>query len=385
MFETLFGADMPLAARLVIALVIVVALIGLTAWLVRRFGAERLGAGTTRGRQPRLAVIDAATVDGRRRLILIRRDNVEHLMMIGGPSDVVVEANIVRAAAAPREPQAPRPPVAGDTLPRAVPLGEDTLWPLQPEAPPRPEPAMRHEPASRPEPAPRPEPIQRAEPVQRTEYIQRAPRPPAPPPQPVAEDMQWTDEPELPPPPPPPRRPRQADPLAGLAEELSRTQAQAEQVSEPRAAPSETRVPVSEPRAPRPRAPRPPQPTQSQPLQPPQPAPPPAATADAQFNSPADQNLAEMAQRLEAALRRPAKPEEPRLAEPAPRAVPEPAHDDLAEEPPPPPRAPAEARQPRAEGRAPRAEPRPAPQKGSLYDSLEQEMASLLGRPNNKP
>ena len=29
--------------------------------------------------------------------MLVRRDNVEHLLMIGGPSDVVVEHNIVRA------------------------------------------------------------------------------------------------------------------------------------------------------------------------------------------------------------------------------------------------------------------------------------------------
>jgi hypothetical protein len=41
-------------------------------------------------------------VDGRRHLILIRRDNVEHLLMIGGPTDVVVEPSIVHAAA--REP-----------------------------------------------------------------------------------------------------------------------------------------------------------------------------------------------------------------------------------------------------------------------------------------
>ena len=46
---------------------------------------------------PRLAVIDAAAVDGRRRLVLVRRDNIEHLLMIGGPSDIVVEPNIVRA------------------------------------------------------------------------------------------------------------------------------------------------------------------------------------------------------------------------------------------------------------------------------------------------
>ena len=99
MFESLFGAEMPLAARFFIAFLVVLALIGLTAWLVRRFGANRLG-NASRGRQPRLAVIDAATVDGRRRLVLIRRDNVEHLLMIGGPTDLVVEPNIVRAVSA---------------------------------------------------------------------------------------------------------------------------------------------------------------------------------------------------------------------------------------------------------------------------------------------
>src|ERR1700709_656839 len=97
MFDSLFGPDMPTAAKFFIAFAVVLGLIALTAWLVRRFGAARLGGANARGRQPRLAVIDAASVDGRRRLVLIRRDNVEHLLMIGGPSDLVVEPNIVRA------------------------------------------------------------------------------------------------------------------------------------------------------------------------------------------------------------------------------------------------------------------------------------------------
>ena len=59
MFESLFGAEMPLAARFFVAFLVVLALIGLTAWLVRRFGANRIG-NAARGRQPRLAVIDAA-------------------------------------------------------------------------------------------------------------------------------------------------------------------------------------------------------------------------------------------------------------------------------------------------------------------------------------
>ncbi len=43
---------------------------------------------------PRLGVIEQSSVDGRRKLLLIRRDDVEHLIMTGGPVDVVIETNI---------------------------------------------------------------------------------------------------------------------------------------------------------------------------------------------------------------------------------------------------------------------------------------------------
>ena len=42
----------------------------------------------------RLDVVDQANIDGRRRLVLVRRDNVEHLIMTGGPVDVVIETGI---------------------------------------------------------------------------------------------------------------------------------------------------------------------------------------------------------------------------------------------------------------------------------------------------
>lgn len=44
--------------------------------------------------EPRIGVIEHANVDGKRRLILIRRDDVEHLIMTGGPVDVVIETGI---------------------------------------------------------------------------------------------------------------------------------------------------------------------------------------------------------------------------------------------------------------------------------------------------
>jgi hypothetical protein len=67
---------------------------------------------------PRLAVVDYANVDGRRRLVLVRRDNTEHLIMTGGPVDVLIETGI---AAAER-------PAIGTIQPR----GDVELTPVQP-------------------------------------------------------------------------------------------------------------------------------------------------------------------------------------------------------------------------------------------------------------
>ena len=128
----LFGLELPTSVNFVIAFVVVLALIGAATWLVRRFGAPRLDAGA-RNRQPRLAVIDSAAVDGRRKLVIIRRDNVEHLLMVGGPTDVVVETNIVRSGAAVSPRGARRSRQRSEMLPRAMPLPDTTHWPLQPE------------------------------------------------------------------------------------------------------------------------------------------------------------------------------------------------------------------------------------------------------------
>lgn len=59
--------------------------------------------------EPRIGVIEYANVDGRRKLLLVRRDDVEHLIMTGGPVDVVIETGIGEkkpARTATAEPQA---------------------------------------------------------------------------------------------------------------------------------------------------------------------------------------------------------------------------------------------------------------------------------------
>jgi flagellar biogenesis protein FliO len=191
--SSLFGVELPTPVNFVIAFAFVLLLIGAAAWLVRRFGSTRVDAAA-RGRQPRLAVIDSAAVDGRRKLVIIRRDNVEHLLMIGGPSDVVVETNIVRGAAVATRDAPPARNGAPETVARAMPIPDPTPWPLQPEPAPAP-PPMVHQPV-------------------------RAQRMPS--------DDAWQTqtppaEPMVAQPPVPEVRPvRPADTLAGLAEELAR-------------------------------------------------------------------------------------------------------------------------------------------------------------------
>ena len=63
--------------------------------LYRMFTRPRMAAGR-RSKNARLAITDAASIDDRRRLVLVRRDNVEHLIMIGGETDMVIESDINR-------------------------------------------------------------------------------------------------------------------------------------------------------------------------------------------------------------------------------------------------------------------------------------------------
>lgn len=72
-----------------LALVVLVAVL----WIIRNKAPSPFVRGG-RSRQPRLQVLDAAAVDARRRLVLVRRDNIEHLILIGGPSDIVIESGI---------------------------------------------------------------------------------------------------------------------------------------------------------------------------------------------------------------------------------------------------------------------------------------------------
>ena len=95
-----FGIEASRAAQYVIAFAIILALVALFGVVLRKLTGSRLmisGQDRGRSRQPRLGVVDIYDLDRQRQLVLLRRDNVEHLLLIGGPSDIVIEQNIVRA------------------------------------------------------------------------------------------------------------------------------------------------------------------------------------------------------------------------------------------------------------------------------------------------
>lgn len=76
--------------RFVFALAFVLALIGVLAWVARRYG---FAPPARRPGQPRrIEVVETIALDSRRRLILVRRDDTEHLLLTGGPNDLLVHS-----------------------------------------------------------------------------------------------------------------------------------------------------------------------------------------------------------------------------------------------------------------------------------------------------
>ncbi|MDX7949682.1 hypothetical protein P7D22_00635 [Lichenihabitans sp. Uapishka_5] len=123
-----------MAIGIVLAAIAVILAVGVA--LFRLIFGRRLHMSGGRTRQPRLGVVDAFDLDRQRQLVLIRRDNVEHLLMIGGPNDVLVEAAIVRTPAmlAGREKDAGVSPTVGIPAPVAQQAPVQPVLALQPTA-----------------------------------------------------------------------------------------------------------------------------------------------------------------------------------------------------------------------------------------------------------
>jgi hypothetical protein len=61
-------------------------------------GRRSQGGSPLRRRERRLHMVEAASISPRHKLVLVRRDNTEHLLLIGGTTELVVESRIAGTA-----------------------------------------------------------------------------------------------------------------------------------------------------------------------------------------------------------------------------------------------------------------------------------------------
>ncbi len=117
----------------------ILAALGVLAVLIVLLLVFRMFNGRARGRKGmRLGIVEYCEIDQSRRLVLLRRDGVEHLVMIGGSQDILIESGIGDdfAEEAPSTSQAaqveevipfraPRAPVFGAKRPALRPVSQD--------------------------------------------------------------------------------------------------------------------------------------------------------------------------------------------------------------------------------------------------------------------
>ena len=87
-----FTQLLPLLGALVAFLLAALLLV----YIFRLVFGKRIRAPEARNRPRRLDVVDVFDLDKERQLVIVRRDNTEHLLLIGGPNDVLVEGAINR-------------------------------------------------------------------------------------------------------------------------------------------------------------------------------------------------------------------------------------------------------------------------------------------------
>lgn len=82
--------------KFLVALLFVLGLIGGLTWVARRFGLTPRITRPNSGGERRLDIVEILNVDARRKLLLIRRDDMEHLVMLG-ERDLLIESRIGEA------------------------------------------------------------------------------------------------------------------------------------------------------------------------------------------------------------------------------------------------------------------------------------------------
>ena len=97
----------------------------------------KLLSGPVMGRKgQRLGISEYHEIDKTRRLVLVRRDETEHLILIGGGQDIVVESDITPHLRMEDVREPPRPPIPIRSAPRAPVFSGERRPALRPVEPP---------------------------------------------------------------------------------------------------------------------------------------------------------------------------------------------------------------------------------------------------------
>jgi flagellar protein FliO/FliZ len=134
---SLFGGSGNSVLTAIFALGAVIVAIVLVLWLLKLLA--RASGNVARGRNRRLAVVDTLALDPKRQLLIIRRDNVEHLILTGGGQDLVIETGIAVEEVAAQPSRRPIPMVAARkpaAKPAATPAPAPAAPPAEPSAAP---------------------------------------------------------------------------------------------------------------------------------------------------------------------------------------------------------------------------------------------------------
>lgn len=78
--------------RMLLALGFVLALMGGLAYGLKRLGLA--GPVNIPGKKTRLRIVESLPLDARRRLVLIQRDTIQHLVILGASGETVIETGI---------------------------------------------------------------------------------------------------------------------------------------------------------------------------------------------------------------------------------------------------------------------------------------------------
>jgi Flagellar biosynthesis protein, FliO len=121
-------------------LTLIYSAVGILLLLILLLVVVRAFGGSVKGRKgSRLGISEYYEIDKTRRLVLVRRDDMEHLLLIGGNQDVVIESDIGSPLSTPAQVQpirpAPRPAVFAGRRPtlRPVEQGENRQNREEPE------------------------------------------------------------------------------------------------------------------------------------------------------------------------------------------------------------------------------------------------------------